>query len=340
MNLEAEIPDSLLPAPMRQVLEIAQGNAVLQALYVATKLGIADLLADGPKTYHELASASSVHPDGLYRLLRLLTRFQVFIESAPGCFALTPAAETLRDQPSSLRDFVLYSGEEFYQSWGHFLRTLYVAENAFQLTYGMNRCDYLARNPNKERLFDAGTQIGIDIYLPALVAAYDFSRVTTLVDIGKGDRLYLAAILHRYPNLRAIWIEKTALVATTQQRLADQGLAERCEVIAASPFAPPPAADGYLISNLQRLEDSEALQIMGNCRQAITAGGRLFLIERFITDRAPWTLLVEDLGLNVQTTGRIRTLNEIEVLLTIGGFRVIHLAMVDITRGVFEAEVS
>lgn len=334
-----EIPAHLLlPAPMQHMLELAQGNVVLQALYVAAKLGIADLLADGPRDSAELAAASQSNPDLLYRILRFLVRFEVFAEPQPGRFALTPAAETLRDRPGSLREFVLYCGEEFYVAWGNFIQTLYTPESAFQTTYGMNRCDYLARNPGKESRFDAGTRVGAEIYVPALAAAYDFSTLATLVDVGKGDRDYLPAILQRHPTLRGILVEKAGLVEAARQRLDAAGLAGRCEVVAGNHLAPPPAgADGYLVSNVQRMEDSEAGQIMRNCRKAMAEGGRLFLIERFLSDRMPWTLLGEDLGLNVQTTGRLRTLEEFRALLAAGGFRLTRLAAVDATRGVFEA---
>lgn len=335
-----DIPsDLLLPTPVRQVLELTQGNAVLQALYAAARLGIADLLAEGSRTCAELAEASASNPDGLYRVLRLLTRFEVFAEPEPGRFALSPAAETLRNRPGSLRDYVLYSGEEFYQAWGNFLQTLRMPDSAFQITYGMNRCDYLSRNPDKTKHFGAATQVGADLYIPALVAAHDFSTLSTLVDIGKGRRQYLPAILQRCPCLGGIWVEMPDLVESARHRLARLGLAGRCEVVAGNPLSPPPAgADGYLISNVHRMENGEVRRILDNCRAAMAAGGRVFLIERFITERSPWMLLGEDLGLNVQTTGRFRTLDEFQALLAAGGFRLRHLAAVDATCGVFEAE--
>ena len=43
-----------------------------QLLYVAAKLGIADLLHDGAKSSNELAQAVGAHPRALYRLLRAL----------------------------------------------------------------------------------------------------------------------------------------------------------------------------------------------------------------------------------------------------------------------------
>ena len=48
------------------------GYQVTHALHVAAKLGLADLLAAGPRTSDDLAAAAEAHPGALYRLLRAL----------------------------------------------------------------------------------------------------------------------------------------------------------------------------------------------------------------------------------------------------------------------------
>src|SRR5262245_60708208 len=45
---------------------------ITTSLSLAAEMGIADLLADGPRSSAELAQATSTHPQALYRLLRLL----------------------------------------------------------------------------------------------------------------------------------------------------------------------------------------------------------------------------------------------------------------------------
>src|SRR5215218_2263243 len=90
--------------PVAQVNHLISGGWIAQAVGVAAELGIADLLADGPKSSNELAQATGSHPRALYRLLRTLASIGVFTESAPRRFALTPMAELLRsDSPTSVR---------------------------------------------------------------------------------------------------------------------------------------------------------------------------------------------------------------------------------------------
>jgi hypothetical protein len=340
VDWESLIPEQLLLSePIQRMLALIQGNVALQAVYVATKLGIADRLEAGPRSCEDLAKACRCNADMLYRMLRYLCRFGVFSEPEPRYFASTPLADTLRDQPGSLRDLTLFSGEEFYVAWGNFLQTLYTEYSAFEATYGMNRCDYLASNPAKEKRFDAGTQLGAHVYVPALAAAYDFSSIETLVDVGKGDREYLPAILRRYPSVRGILVEKPKLVEETRGKMAEAGLAERCEIVAGSHLEPPPLGDGYLISNIQRMDDGEARHVMAQCRQVMADDGRLFVIERWVSAKLPPIILSEDLGLTVQTTGgRLRSLEEFRNLLEASGFTVNQVIPVDATRGILEAK--
>ena len=48
------------------------GLIISQSIYVAARLGIPDLLADGPKTVEELARQTTSHAPSLLRVLRLL----------------------------------------------------------------------------------------------------------------------------------------------------------------------------------------------------------------------------------------------------------------------------
>ena len=53
------------------------GYRISQAIYVAAKLGIADLLKDGPKRSDELATAVEANPGTLHRLLRVLASVEI-----------------------------------------------------------------------------------------------------------------------------------------------------------------------------------------------------------------------------------------------------------------------
>ena len=95
MNESSQTRSADIPPPVALV-QMLTGYWVSQALYVAAKLGIADLLKDGPKSSDELAKTTGVHAQSLYRLLRALASVGVFVESEDGRFSLTPLAEYLQ----------------------------------------------------------------------------------------------------------------------------------------------------------------------------------------------------------------------------------------------------
>lgn len=68
-----------LPADA-QLLQLVSGAFISQAVYVAAKLGIADLLADGPKTAKHLAEKTATDERSLYRVLRSLASVGAFTD--------------------------------------------------------------------------------------------------------------------------------------------------------------------------------------------------------------------------------------------------------------------
>jgi hypothetical protein len=53
------------PSPPERLVGMIKGFWVSQTVYTAAKPGLADRLADGPKTADELASATGTHPRSL-----------------------------------------------------------------------------------------------------------------------------------------------------------------------------------------------------------------------------------------------------------------------------------
>ena len=121
-----------------QLSRMLTGYWVSQALYVAAKLGIADLLANGSRSAAELATKTKVHAPSLYRLLRCLASLGVFAEDDAGRFSLTPLAECLRsDVPGSQHALAIMNGEEHYRAWGELLYSVQTGKTAFDKLYGM-----------------------------------------------------------------------------------------------------------------------------------------------------------------------------------------------------------
>src|SRR4051812_30326793 len=94
--------------PEMAFLQMLTGYWLSQAIYVAARLGIADLLKDRPQTSVELASATGTDGPTLYRLLRALASYGVFAEDELKRFRLTPLAAPLQTGPGSMRALTLH----------------------------------------------------------------------------------------------------------------------------------------------------------------------------------------------------------------------------------------
>src|SRR5512140_470476 len=90
------------------MLRLIQGFWLSRALSIVVRLGIADLLKDGPMTVDDLARTVNAHAPSLYRVLRALAGEGLFTEHERGRFSATPLSALLQTgTPGSLRAFVL-----------------------------------------------------------------------------------------------------------------------------------------------------------------------------------------------------------------------------------------
>src|SRR5262245_20506403 len=141
-------PGAELPPPIRISL-LSQGTVIATALSLAAELGIADLLAGGPRSSDELAQATSTHPRSLYRLLRLLCSVGIFTEIQTDRFALTPLGECLRTGvPNSISSWSRMAGVKVrMNTFAEALHSIRTGEPVFERTTGMKFFDYLAAHP-------------------------------------------------------------------------------------------------------------------------------------------------------------------------------------------------
>jgi len=160
-------------------------------LHVAAVLGIADHLADGPRSVDELARITGANGSSLYRLLRMLTGVGVFEEGVDRRFALTPLGTTLRSEGTdSVRDWALFVGApEMWQVWGRLRDSVMTGESAFKSVHGVAMWQYISEHPDLGTAFNRWMTRQSDQHNSALAASYDFSRFRLVTDIGGGQGL-------------------------------------------------------------------------------------------------------------------------------------------------------
>jgi SAM-dependent methyltransferase len=268
----------------QQLLKQMIGGWITQAIYVASELGIADLLTDGSRTAEELAEQTNTHCGALYRVLRALASVGIFTQDKDCRFSMTPLAENLRsDSPESLRSFGIMMGAEFYQSWGNLLDSVRTGEQGFQKRYGVPFFQYMTERPDRHSIYDAAMMIHGIAETEPMLDAYDFSGFRTVVDIGGGHGRMLAAILNRYPAIKGILFDLPAVADRSRTIISDLGLSERCQIAGGDFFTSVPVADAYVMRHIiHDWDDKEAVSILRNCRDAMNPEGKILVIETVI----------------------------------------------------------
>ncbi len=129
------------------LFEMATAYWLSQAIYVAAKLGIADLLKDGPQSCVALAASTGSDTPSLFRLMRALSSVGIFSQLGKDHFALSRLAESLQSEVhGSLRAIVITIGEIHYQAWGSLLHSVQTGSPAFNNVFGASLFDYLQQN--------------------------------------------------------------------------------------------------------------------------------------------------------------------------------------------------
>jgi len=324
-------PEDRNPLPSaearEQIQSLIRGYRIAAAVYVAVRLGIPDLLADGPREVDDLAQATASHAPSLRRVMRALAAVGVLEKVGPSRFALTPAGAILRaDDPDSLRPSILFTlNETHWRPWSRLLHTVQTGETAFEDVHGVGLFDYLATHPEVSALFNAGMAGNSPAHARLVAASYDFSGMRLVVDVAGGRGRLLTAILERNPQLRGVLFDLPHVIEEARLLVNDAGVGARCEFVGGNFFeAVPSGGDAYLLRNIiHDWKDDRAVAILESCRRAMASAAHLVLVERYLPEDPREAVPVHhaDLEMLVNVGGQERTTEEYAALLRRGGFR-------------------
>lgn len=314
----------------RQVLALATSLWVSRAVYAAARLGLADLLANGPARADELAEATRSHAGSLFRLMRALAGLGLLEQHADGRFELTPVGAALRsDAAQPTRDTVLaLSGRRMWETWGDVMYSLQTGRTAFEKVYGKPLFEHMAAHPDEARYF-ASAMVGLHGDEPPAVAqAYDFAGVGSMVDVGGSSGNMLAAIASRHGALRGIVYDLPHVQDVALGNFRRHGLDGRCGFVGGSFFESVPSGhDLYLLSHvIHDWDEDQCVAILQRCHAAMAGRGRLLLVELVLPEgSAPHPGKVLDLLMLTVAGGIERTGAEYGALLGRAGFRVTRI---------------
>jgi SAM-dependent methyltransferase len=317
---------------------MATGYWLSQAIYVAAKLGIADLLRKKPQSSVELAAATCCDSSSLFRVLRALSSAGVLAQVGTDTFALTGLGNSLRSNvPGSLRAIVITIGEIHYKACGALLHTVKTGSPGFNQLFGANLFEYLQNNAQDSAAFNKGMTDLSSLLAHAVLFAYDFSNISSVVDVGGGEGRLLRRILDLYPEMTGIVFDSSNELRSPAIPSDAKG---RCSFASGNFFdSIPERADAYLLCGvLHDWNDERAAVILRNCREAMPENGRLLIIETIVpeTESASFSKLL-DINMMVMTSGRERTKPEFHVLLSRAGLRIKRITRTLAPHSIIEA---
>jgi hypothetical protein len=319
----------------QSMIELFNSYIPTRVIYVAAKLGLADHIGDDGALAQDLAAELNVHPDALYRLMRVLAGLGILRQHDHDRFFVTPFGDTLRkDSPQSVRDYAIYSHESTYERVGKMLDSIRTGEPAVENYFAGLRAE-----PEEQAKFFAGSGNKSRVETGAIIAAYDFSRCGRIVDVGGGNGSFLSRVLNAWEQVYGVLFDQSAAIEAA--KAGRGGPLPRCEFVSGNFFdAVPSGGDTYILKRiLDDWSDEKVLQIIRNCHGAMHSDCRLLIIEPLMGP--PNQLCPGHLAdMNFLVTfrgGRIRTEKEHGDLLEKAGFALTRIVPTQSEVSVIEA---
>jgi hypothetical protein len=314
------------PPPEAQLMQLASGCLVAPAIYIVAKLGIADILRDGPKTSAEIAELTGADPDSLYRVLRATSSVGVLVEQPGRSFANSPVSETLReDWPRSTRAMTLWMLEPaHWVVYGELMYSVQTGKTAWDKVHGEPCFDSFSGSmKDLGDIFNRAMTSYSSQTIPAILAAYDFASFGTIADIGGGYGHLLGAILREYPKANGVLFDSAQVLEGAPAMIDSYGVRDRVEFVGGD-FCEsvPVVADCYLLKHIiHDWYDDKNETILRNIGKSMPAGAKVLVIDGVVPGpNEPHFAKFLDLEMLMLPGGKERTEDEFRSLLAKSGF--------------------
>jgi hypothetical protein len=315
-----------------------------QLVYVAAKLGIADVLSQGPLTVEEISLRVGAHAPSLKRVLRALASLGIFTADPHGRFHLNRLAQTLRsDHPESLRNFALMLVDDYnWSAWGALEHAVRTGDSGFERVHGAPVFSWLREHPDKEKMFSA-SMTSLSAFENAAVArSYAFGKLERIVDVGGSHGHLLTTILRNHVKLRGVLFDQPQIISEALEAglVTSPDVGQRCEVTSGDFFESVPAgADAYLMKYvIHDWDDERCARLLRNCRAAMSSTGRVLVVEHVLApgNRFDWSKLL-DINMMVMLGSKERTKEEFRQLFSRAGLRLKRVIRTGTSLNILEA---
>jgi hypothetical protein len=306
-----------------RMLQMMTGYWVTQVVRTAAELRIADHLHAGGATPAEVAAAESLDPDATFRFLRACASLGLAASADGDRFVGTPLLDTLRtDAPGSLRDLALWGGaESHWLPWGRLSDTIRTGTTQAEAALGAPFFDWLATAPGEAEVFTNAMTAMTRGLAHRLADVIDLRGGEVVVDVGGAGGNLVQTLMQRHPALTGVTLDLPHVRAEADASAAAMGVTDRFAFVGGDFFEEVPLGDVHLLKFvLHDWDDDACVRILRNCREALTSGGRVLVME-LLVDKVgtPGLEPLMDLNMMALSTGRERSLDEYENLFARAG---------------------
>ncbi|WP_424103012.1 methyltransferase [Moorena producens] len=271
----------------KKIYRIIYGYWQSQCAYVATSLGIPNLLQYGPKTVDEIAEKTSTNVEKLYVVMRALAHLGVFVEKPGRVFASTELSELLisnNDSPS-IADFLMHITEpNMWDAWRELENSLKTGEVPFELAKSQDfYSEYMTANPNSKKLFNNAMSFLTNEAVEPLFEFYDFGRFETVMDVGGNQGTLIANIVKKF-GCKGILFDLPNEVETAHNNLGKYGVNDAVQVVGGSALESlPKGADAIVMKYFLSVFSKEnSIKVLTNCREALPKHGKVILLQTLV----------------------------------------------------------
>lgn len=292
----------------RPVLELIDAFRKSKTMFTAVKFGIFD--GERPQ-----GAAMDRLLDACVGLGLLEKRGEEYVN--------TPVADEYlrRTSPRTLSGYIRYSNDALYRLWEHLDDAVIEGTNRWSQVFGAEGglFTHFFRTPEARRDFLMGMNGFGMISSPAVAAAFDLSRFTSLVDLGGATGHLALAVRERYPQIKATVFDLPQVV-----EFAREFVDGRVALVPGDFFTDPlPAGDLYAVGRiLHDWSKPKIAELLAKIHDALPEGGGLLIAEKLLNEDRSGKLAthLQSLNMLVCTEGRERTLSEYSALLGAAGF--------------------
>lgn len=313
-------------AQARALFDLCAGFVYSQVLLACVRLGVFELLEDGPEALESLARRMALPSENAERLLDAAVSLRLLVRERDGRYALGPLGAVLVDNEALLsmieHDALLY---EDLRDPVRLLRHGPAESGLGDFWPYAKTASPMQLESRSVARYSKLMTASQPLIADEVLDAFPLKGRSCLLDVGGGEGAFLAAAALREPSLRLMLFDLPAVAERAREKLAALGLADRATVCGGS-FLTDPLPRGADVISLVRVlhdhDDDAVLTLLGAVRAALAPGGVVVIAEPMSGTRGAEAMADAYFGfyLLAMGRGRARTPQALADLLRRSGF--------------------